>query len=86
MGIYWCAIDFERKLIIHPPNGFSCKTPGLFHPNNPFPGMVIMKNYQSCNFEIINDGEPWFYDDSYKDITKEVYEEYLNKFKEEKNE
>ncbi len=79
MGIYWCAVDDESKERISPPDSYNDKTPGLYHPSNPFPGMVIMKNSQGYNFELVNDGgwDERFYSDEYKDITDEVYKEYL---------
>jgi hypothetical protein len=82
MGIYWCAIDEYRKEKIKPPANFSNKSPGLFHPNSPFPGIVIMMNTFGNNFEIINDSD-WegpYYDNSYEDITEKVYKKYLDYF------
>lgn len=79
MGIYWCAVDDKQKQRIEPPNGYANKTPALYHPENPFSGMVIMKNSQGYNFELVNDGG-WnnsYYSDEYKDITDDVYKEYL---------
>ncbi len=86
MGIYWCAIDKYEKEKINPPKDFSIKTPGLFHPKSPFPGMVMMKNAYGFNFQLVNDSD-WegpYYDDQYKDITEEVYAQYLEKFPEAK--
>jgi hypothetical protein len=84
MGIYWCAIDEHRKEKIEPPLDFSIKAPGFFHPNSPFPGMVMMMNYFGGNFTLINDAD-WegpYYSDEYKDITQEVYEKYIKYFPE----
>ncbi|NGX57255.1 MAG: hypothetical protein K940chlam3_00141 [Chlamydiae bacterium] len=81
MGTYYAAIDFEEGEIIHPPGKYSCKFPGFFHPNNPFPGMVLMKNCEGYDFEIENDGHDFFYS-NWKDITKETYQEFLEKFEE----
>ena len=82
MGIYYCAIDLNSKLLIEPPNDFSIKYPGVCHPNSPFPGMVIMKNCQGFNFEIYNDMSAT-YDDyigACEDITDQVYSDYLELF------
>lgn len=80
MGIYWCAIDEKRKEKIEPPLDFSIKTPGIFHPTSPFPGMVMMMNSFGFNFQLINDAgmEDEYYSDEYKDITDEVYQKYLS--------
>lgn len=83
MGIYWAAVDYDEKEIIHPPGDFCIKIPGIFHPDNPFPGMVIMMNTFGYNFEMINDCD-WegpYYSEQFKDITDQVYEKYLTYFK-----
>ncbi|MFI0477793.1 MAG: hypothetical protein ACH349_01520 [Candidatus Rhabdochlamydia sp.] len=81
MGIYWCAMDEERKEQFEPPKDFSNKTPGIFHPHSPFPNMVMMMNSFGCRFELVNDcDEDRYYDVSYKDITEEVYKKYLDYF------
>ncbi len=79
MGIYWCAVDDNEKKRIFPPDGFAIKTPGLYHPSNPFPGMVIMMNSRGYNFELVNDGgwDERFYSKEYEDITEKVFKEYL---------
>lgn len=81
MGIYWCAMDHNRKLKFESPLHFGIKTPGIFHPTTPFPGMFVMKNSQYFDFELVNDcSEEIYYADGYKDITEEVYKEYLEYF------
>ncbi len=82
MGIYWCAIDLHSKKKIEPPLDFSIKSPGFFHPNSPFPGMVMMMNSFGHQFEIINDSDCQgpYYDDKYENITEEVYKKYLDYF------
>lgn len=80
MGIYWCSVDDHLKQRIEPPRGFSIKSPGIFHPRSPFPGMVMMMNSRGNNFELINDGgwDERYYE--YIDITEIVYQEYLQEF------
>lgn len=81
MGIYYMAIDWESKEVINPPDGFANKSPGIFHPHNPFSHMVAMKNVYGYNFIIENDGEPErVYDPELKDISEETYQELLEKF------
>ncbi len=81
MGIYWCAVDRNKKQRIEPPKNFSITVPGIYHPNNPFPNIVMMKNCQGYNFEMINDMR---YDeafcDEYELVTEKVYLEYLSTF------
>lgn len=82
MGIYWCAIDENSKEKIMVPLEFNNKIPGLFHPSSPFSGMVIMMNSYGHNFMLINDCD-WegpYYDDSYKDVTMDVYKRYIEYF------
>lgn len=81
MGIYWAAVDNTAKEYFESPEDFSIKSPGIFHPHNPFGCMVVMKNMLGGNFEIENDGQ-WdcYYSKGYKDITKEVYQEFLKWF------
>ena len=78
MGIYYAAVDNNEKTYFEPPKGFSNKSPGIFHPRNPFGCMVIMMNSFGSNFEIENDaGYDCYYDKDYKDVTDKVYEELL---------
>lgn len=79
MGIYYSAVDIARKLCIEPPRSFANKYPGICHPTNPFSGMVVMKNCQGYNFEIVDDCR-YEVPDDFKDVTESVYEEYLDKF------
>lgn len=82
MGIYWCVIDDYKKQKFEPPLHFSIKSPGIFHPTSPFPGMVMMMNYFGNNFYLINDAhcEGPYYQKEYEDITNEVYKKYLEYF------
>ena len=50
MGIYYYAVDENEKKQIWPPEKFANKSPGVFHPKNPFPGMVVMMNTRGYNF------------------------------------
>lgn len=78
MGIYYYAIDGHEKTIMEPPESYACKSPAIFHPNNPFPAMVMMKNIQGYHYEIINDMQTVYEECcTWKDVTKEVYEELL---------
>lgn len=79
MGIYYAAVDINRKLVIEAPDGFAIKYPGVCHPANPFSAMVVMKNCQGYNFEIVND---MGYDipNGFINITREVYMEYKEVF------
>jgi hypothetical protein len=75
MGIYYMAMDHKKKQKIEPPGDFSIKSPGIFHPHNPFPNMVIMANALGNNFEIVNDcDENTYYADGYEDKTDYFYD------------
>lgn len=81
MGIYYYAVDKENKEYFSAPNHFSIKSPGIYHPDNPFPHMLVMKNIQGWEFQIFNDcGNEIPTSNNYKDITDEVYKEYLRVF------
>lgn len=81
MGIYWSAVDWIQEKQFQAPKDFSIKAPGIFHPNNPFPNMVMMKNYQGYNFELVNDMSTEYETScSFEDITEEVYKEYKDYF------
>lgn len=79
MGIYYAAVDWHEKKRIEPPKGKSIKSPGIFHPKNPFPQMVIMMNSNGYDFSIENDFSTNYYE-GIMDITEEVYAEYLSIF------
>lgn len=74
MGIYYSAVDFENKKLIEPPGTFANKFPGIIHPNNPFPGMIVLMNRRGYKFELVEE----FYEEGYEDITETVYAEYLS--------
>jgi len=83
MGIYYYAVDVARKKFFSAPSNFAIKAPGIYHPENPFPGMVVMKNTQGYGFEIWDDcSQNVPPENDYEEITEKVYEEYLNVWKE----
>jgi len=82
MGIYYYAVDQYAKKYFSPPKDFANKNPGIFHPENPFPGMVVMMNIRGYHFNIWNDCANDIPPDSdYEDVTEIVYKEYLEMFK-----
>lgn len=77
MGIYYAAVYREVNKYFESPREFSIKMPGIFHPQNPFPQMVVMMNSLGNDFKIENDFYmPCYYDDC-EDITEIVYEKFL---------
>lgn len=82
MGIYYYAVDTNAKKYFSAPDDWAIKNPGIFHPKNPFPHMLVMMNIRGYQFEIWNDcGNDIPPEEGYADITHEVYREYLNVFK-----
>ncbi len=79
MGIYYYAIDDTVKEYIEPPENFSNKFPGVCHPKNIFPQIVVMANCQGRFFYIVNDSAHEIPND-YKDMTEYYYQKYLEKF------
>jgi hypothetical protein len=78
MGVYYYAVDTSAKEYFSSPSYYAIKSPGVYHPENPFPGMVIMMNIKGYSFEIWNDAADDIPPGSdYKDVTEEVYQEYL---------
>lgn len=79
MGIYYAAVDNERKKYFESPK--SIKYPGICHPLNPFGCMLVMKNAQGFNFELESDAH-WdcYYDKDYDDISLQIYEEFKEMF------
>ena len=82
MGLYWAAVDNTTKEYFEAPKGFSIKCPGIYHPRNPFPNMVVMMNSRGYSFEIENDSylENCYYSGDYKNITEQVFEEFLQTY------
>ena len=75
MGIYYKAMDHQTKKEFEAPGDFSIKSPGIFHPHNPFPHMVVMANSLGENFEIVNDtDEQVYYSEEYEDMTDYYFE------------
>ncbi len=79
MGIYYFAVDYQDKLQMWAPKKFANKSPGVFYPGNPLPNMIVMKNIQGYNFEIINDASSYS-EHEFKDVTEEVFQELKNTF------
>lgn len=85
MGIYYYAVDTNNKQFFSSPDYWSIKSPGCFHPENPFPAMVVMMNVRGYNFEIWNDcGNDIPPESGYEEITEKVFEELKNTFPEHK--
>jgi len=85
MGIYYHAADEEEKKIISSPDGFSIKEPGIYHPLNPFPNMVMMMNLRGYHFELYNDMGAAYEahcEKEYEDITEYVWSEFCKEFPE----
>ena len=81
MGICYFAVDYHKKLQMRAPKAYANKSPGIFYPGNPFPCMIIMKNIQGYNFEIIDDVSS--YDEhAFKDVTEEVFQDLKENFPE----
>lgn len=77
---YYTAIDFENKLYFEPPYHFESKTPEIYHPDNPFPNMLIMMLSRGYKFSLQTD---FFYIDrinEYTNITYSVLNELLEEF------
>jgi hypothetical protein len=78
LGIYYFAVDYDKKKQMWSPHNFSDKC--IDSPGHPLPAMVTMKNLQGWNFQFVNDVST-FEEHSYEDITEEVFKEWLEKFK-----
>lgn len=79
MGIYYFAVDYEAQEQMWAPKFFSNKC--IYHPRHPLPHMIVLKNCQGSQFEIVNDVST--YDEhSFKNVSEEVYQELKNKFPE----
>jgi hypothetical protein len=79
MGIYWFAVDYNEKLQMWAPENYADKSPGIYYPSHPLPSMIVMKNIQGYNFEIINDMSS-DQEHGFKDVTDEVFEELKKTF------
>jgi hypothetical protein len=84
MAAYYFAACDKTKERFESPLDFSIKSPGCFHPENPFPGMFVMKLAYGYKFFLTND---YIETDrlSYKDITEDVYAQYLETFSKKKS-
>jgi hypothetical protein len=81
MGIYYFAVDYTERLQMEAPSGYAIKFPGVFYPGHPLPCMIVMKNIQGYNFEIINDVTS-YEEHSFTDITQEAFKELKDHFPE----
>ncbi len=77
MGIYYFAVDYSRKLQMWAPKSFSDKC--IYHPNHPLPQMIVMKNCDGFNFEIVNDTST-LEEHDFNDVTNDVYKELKETF------
>lgn len=79
MGIYYFAVDYDRKEQMWAPKNFSDKC--IYHPDHPLPQMIVMKNCQGCNFKVVNDMST-VEEHEFKDVTDKVYDELKKRFPE----
>jgi hypothetical protein len=85
LGIYYYAVDQASKQYFSAPDGFAIRSPGIYHPENPFPGMVVMMNVGGYHFDIWNDtSQDVPPEDDYEDVTDKVYAEYRSIWLEDK--
>ena len=77
MGIYYFAVDYHEKEQMWAPGSFSDKC--IYHPHHPLPAMIVMKNGQGYDFQIVNDFST-YEEHSFKDVTDQVYQELKDKF------
>lgn len=86
MGIYYYEVDKSSKQYFISPYSHSIKDPGIYHPLNPFPQMVVMMNVRGSHFDICDDcSNEVPPDEDYKEISEEVYQELLTTFPEAKH-
>jgi len=80
MSIYYFAVDYNTRKQIWSPKGYSIKMPWIFHPENPFPNIVMMMNYlHNYNFVIVCDVSTYS-EHEFEDISEEAYKEYKQLF------
>jgi len=77
VGIYYFAVDYRTEQQMWAPKNWSDKC--IYFPTHPLPGMIVMKNCQGCNFEIVNDASTYT-EHGFKDVTEEVYQEFKDEF------
>lgn len=77
MGIYYYAVDFEKKKYFSAPLNFAIKYPGIYALGNPFCNMIVMRNAKGDNYEICDDyGHDIPPDNDYEDVTEQVFDQY----------
>ncbi len=74
MGIYWYAYNEEKNTYFCSPTNL--KGNCIITPDNSFPQMFIMMKMRGESYSLVND-MIWEMDDDSKDVTQEIYEEYL---------
>lgn len=79
MGIYYFAVDYSKEEQMWAPKSYSDKC--IYYPGHPLPNMVVMKNCQGCNFQIVNDVSTSL-EHEFKDVTEIVFKELKDKFPE----
>ncbi len=79
MGVYYFAVDYNKKEQMWAPLNFSDKC--IYYPGHPLPAMVAMKNGRGFAFKFVNDMSTEE-EHEFKDVTKEVYEEWKKEFPE----
>lgn len=77
MGIYWFAVDYDKKQQMWAPKGWSDKC--IYVPGHPLPCMITMKNVHGYNFKIVHDMNT-FEEHEYEDVTEKVFQELKDKF------
>lgn len=77
MGIYYFAVDYDKRQQMWAPGPFSNKC--IYHPHHPLPAMIAMKNCQGYDFEIVNDVST-YEEHGFEDVTNDVYKELKEKF------
>lgn len=81
MAIYYYAVDKSAKMYFSAPEGYAITAPGIYHPENLFPNMVVMMNVQGFNFDILNDCSNYIPEtNEYTDVTEDVYKQYVSEF------
>ena len=77
MGIYYFAVDYNAKKQMWSPKNWSDKC--IYFPTHPLPCMIVMKNLQGSDFQVIDDVSS-YEEHEFLDVSEEVYEEFKNKF------
>ena len=76
MGIYYYAYEASSNTFFQSPKNVKGKN--VMSPSNPF-GQMLMKNMRGGKYEVVDDWN-WYRPDDCKDITEQVWSEYLLEF------